>query len=273
MITFKVRAHQMSQLVGDSTENKPLTEKQIETLAELKAKIKTTDKQAELIQELEAKHERSKDCTLSVTAKTLVRKIWLNNNFGFKKHVVTDILTKGLTCEQDAMQLVQDVLGGEFRIKNVEKFENEYSTGVPDSILKKVDFVEDIKNAWDLETFFNAEYEHKGSYWWQGQTYMNLTGKNNYRIIHCLVPTPDNIILEEKKRFYFKFNCDETNQDYIDISMQIDHNNNLISSIPKEKRIKVFEFTKDNEAIELIKRKHAKAKEYYENLELKDWNK
>lgn len=205
---------------------------------------------------------------LGETAKTLITEIWLNNEYGYKEDVVTDEMMKGLICEQDSMALVQDVLGGEFRTKNTERFTNECITGLPDIILKKDDYDEDVKSSWSLRTYINADFKKGNDYWWQGQGYMWLTGKKNYRLIYCLVPTPDDIIVEQKKRFYYKFNCDETNKDYINISMQIDHNNNIISKIPKEKRVKIFEFPFDKEAIEKVKTQHAKALNYYNTLKL-----
>ncbi len=205
---------------------------------------------------------------LGETAKTLITEIWLNNEYGYKEDVVTDEMMKGLICEQDSMSLVQDVLGGEFRLKNTTYFKNEFIHGTPDIILSKEDYCEDIKTSYNLRTFVDAEYKQGNSYWWQGQAYMWLTGKTKYRLMYCLVETPSDITVEQKKRFYYKFNCDETNQNYIDISMQIDHNNNIISKIPKEKRVKIFEFPFDKEAIEKVKTQHAKALNYYNTLKL-----
>lgn len=205
---------------------------------------------------------------LGETAKTLITEIWLNNEYGYKEDVVTDEMMKGLICEQDSMALVQDVLGGEFRLKNTTYFKNEFIHGTPDIILSKEDYCEDIKTSYNLRTFVDAEYKQGNSYWWQGQAYMWLTGKTKYRLMYCLVETPSDITVEQKKRFYYKFNCDETNQNYIDISMQIDHNNNIISKIPKEKRVKIFEFPFDKEAIEKVKTQHAKALNYYNTLKL-----
>lgn len=205
---------------------------------------------------------------LSETAKTMVESIWLNNKYGYKENVVTDEMMKGLLCEQDSMALVQKVLGGEFRLKNTERKENDYVIGCADIVLKKEDIIEDIKSSYNLRTFFEADFKQGNAYWWQGQAYMWLWGKTNYRLIYCLVPTPDEYIVEQKKRFYYKFNCDENNQDYIDISMQIDHNNNLIKDIPAKQRVKVFEFKIDHDAIEKVKIQHAKAVNYYNTLKL-----
>lgn len=206
---------------------------------------------------------------LGDTAKTLMREIWLKNMFGYSEDVFTKQMLKGHLCEQDSIGLVQQVLGGEFRIKNTEPYQNEYTSGHPDIVLKKEDFVEDTKTSYNLRTFLEADLD-KG-YEWQGQMYMWLTGKRNFRLIYCLVPTPDEIIREEKKSFWYKFGCDETNQNYIDISMQIDHNNDIIKNIAPEKRIKVFEFSYSEEKTEKFIAQYAKAMNYYKTLELKSY--
>lgn len=205
---------------------------------------------------------------LSETAKTMVESIWLNDKFGYKEHTVTDEMMKGLLCEQDSMALVQEVLGGEFRVKNEERKENGYVIGTADVVLKKQDFIEDLKSSYNLRTFFNAEFKERDAYWWQGQAYMWLWGKKNYRLIYTLVPTPEAYILEQKKKFWYKFNCDETNEDYIEISMQIDRNNELISEIPPQQRIKAFEFGIDMDAIHQITVQYDKALNYYNSLSL-----
>lgn len=205
---------------------------------------------------------------LSETAKTMVEAIWLYDKFGYKESTVTDEMMKGLLCEQDSMALVQEVLGGEFRVKNDERKQNDYIIGTADIPLKKEDVIEDLKSSYNLRTFFNAEYKERDLYWWQGQAYMWLWGKNNYRLIYCLVPTPDEYILEQKKKFYYKFNCDETNEDYIKISMQIEKNNELIKDIPAEQRVKSFAFQFDKEAIEQVKVQYEKAVNYYNSLSL-----
>jgi len=205
---------------------------------------------------------------LSETAKTLVENMWLYNKYGYKEDVMTDEMMKGLICEQDSMALVQSVLGGEFRVKNDERKSNGFIIGSCDIPLKKEDVIEDLKSSYNLRTFFNAEYKQGDAYFSQGQGYMWLWGKKNYRLIYTLVPTPDNYILEQKKRFYYKFNCDETNDDYIKISMQIDRNNELIKEIPENQRVKVFEFKYDEDFIERVKLQHAKAVAYYKTLKL-----
>lgn len=249
-----------------------LTARQEERLIELRVKQeigKITDKQLIELGTLIEKQGNIK--AIGKTTESYVKSVWLQKVFGYKEDIMTDEMMKGLLCEQDSFGLVKTVLGGEFRSKNTNRFRNDFIEGTPDAILKKEDYVEDVKSSYNLRTFTEAELIKL--YEWQGQGYMWLTGKKKYRLIYCLVPTPDEIIAEQKKRWYFKFNCDETNPHYIEASQQIDHNNEIIKKLAPEFRVKVFEFDFDPEKIELLKVKIQSCREYYKTLELKPYKK
>jgi hypothetical protein len=201
---------------------------------------------------------------LSETAKSLVLEMYLYNKYGYKERIMTDAMYKGLLCEQDSMKLVQDVLGGEFRMKNKANLTNKFISGTPDVILKKEEVVEDIKTSENLRTFYNAEITK--DYDIQLQGYMMLTGLEKARLIYCLLPTPFEQITNAKKKVYYQFDCNENNTDYIEICDQIDHNNDLILKIPKNERVKVFEINRNDEIIDTIKTKVEKARQYYLGL-------
>jgi len=203
---------------------------------------------------------------LALTTQTLVKDMWLHREYGYKERVMTDEMYKGLICEQDSMALVQSVLGGEFRKRFNKRIENEYLIGTPDIVLDSEDYVEDVKTSYTLKSFFNAELTDL--YHTQGQCYMWLTGKRSYRLIYCLVPTPGEIILNEQKKLYYKFNCNEENKDYQQMSEQVQFNNDLILNLPIEKRVKVFEFGYDETVIEKLKLQIDKARIYYSSLKI-----
>lgn len=201
---------------------------------------------------------------LSETMKSYLSDLWLEYNYGYKDIVYTDPLLKGLLCEQDSMELVQSVLGGQFRNKNTEHFKNDFVMGTPDIVLK--DCVEDIKTSYNIKTFFDAELEK--SYYWQGICYMALTGIHNYRLIYCLVDTPDELITSEKTRMYYKFGCNEENIDYQIASKQIEINNKY-SHLPESDRIKIFEFQFNESDYEKLCNQIIKARNYYNQITLK----
>lgn len=213
----------------------------------------------------EPKLKADKDAgNLSQTAKTFVRNVWLQNEFGYREYLQNEAMTKGLMQEQDSMELVQDVLGGQFRIKNRERLQNQYLIGTPDIILP--DCIEDIKTSKNLRTFIDAEIEDL--YEAQAMAYMELTGVHSYRLIYALVPDTPEAIANAKERLSYSFGRDYGNADYIAQCEQIQHNNDIITTLPKEKRIKVFSFDWSNDYIERLYAKCEKAREYYNTLSL-----
>lgn len=207
---------------------------------------------------------------LSETTKTHLEDIWLRNEYGYNDVVLTDEMLKGLLCEQDAMQLVQDVANdGIFR----EKFKgdtllNGYITGNPDIVIVEKNgelVVEDTKCSFTIKTFFNAEMTKL--YEWQLRGYMWLVGAKKARLRYALVDTPLEIIQELQKKAFFKFGCDENNKEYIRFCEQIEKNHTF-SHIPAEKRLKTFEITHDDDMIEILKLQIDKCTEYYNSLTL-----
>ena len=201
---------------------------------------------------------------LSETAKTFVEDKWLFDTFGFAESIKNQYMDKGNECEQDSMDLVTQVLEGGFRSRYNTKLQNDYVIGTPDIVL--ADCVEDIKTSWNLKTFFNAELSKM--YFAQAQCYMWLTGKEKYRLIYALVPTPQSMVLNECEKLVYKYGKNYDNEDYIAECQQIQRNNDLIKELPIEKRVKVFAFDYDPNYIETLKGKIEKAREYYNTLKL-----
>ena len=213
----------------------------------------------------EPKLKADKDAgNLSETAKTFVQDKWLFDTYGFAESIKNQYMDKGNECEQDSMDLVTQVLEGGFRSRYNTKLQNDYVIGTPDIVLQ--DCVEDIKTSWNLKTFFNAELSKM--YFAQAQCYMWLTGKEKYRLIYSLVPTPQSMVLNECEKLVYKYGKNYDNEDYIAECQQIQRNNDLIKELPTEKRVKVFAFDYEPEYIELLKIKIEKAREYYNTLKL-----
>ena len=264
---LKIRASAAGLLMSGGT---GITTKQLETLAELQArkdgqgKPLTPKMEADLA-ELIAKRDTPPQ--LGQTGKSYIQELWLHLEYGYKEPMVTDVLLKGNMCEQDGMALVTDVLGGdEFRSKNKKPFgdDDPYFMGTPDVVLK--DVVEDIKNAWSLKTFVNIE-KPDPVYYAQGQVYMHLTGRELFRIHHCLINTPIELVQNEQRKFFWKYGGNEENRHYQDAAIQIEQNHNF-DHIPMEKRVKTFEFEYDPSFIAELQSKVILAREYYSSLQL-----
>lgn len=225
---------------------KPLTDKMLEELADLTAK-------------------RDQQFKFGSTALSYIRDCWLRDTYGYEEPVLTNELLKGLLCEEEAIQVVERQLGGAWRVKNPTQYENEWFTGTPDVVLN--DAVEDVKCSWTLRTFFEVQHP-SALYYAQGQVYMDLTGKSVFRLCHVLVDTPIEIVTEEQKRYYFRFDCDEENPHYLECYRKVEAMHNASRLVPEDQRIKVFTIERNETYLMKLRKRVEQARDIYANLTL-----
>lgn len=256
------RCSGLSQLVCDSGEG--LTDNQKIELNKLDTKSTAlTPNQEVKIDQLRDKRDNPKS---SKTLKTCVEDKWRRDKHGFHEHVSTDGMLKGHLTEAGGRKLIRQVLGGEPRLRYGKQLSNDFIIGTPDIVLSMEDIAEDVKNSQTLKTFMNAKPTDANI--WQGHGYMWLTNKSHYRICYTLNEDPYEIIQEKQKRIYFKYNCDESNDDYIEEINQIQQNSDLIKSLSPKERLKVFDIERSKEKIEFLKERIMKAREYYKTIKL-----
>lgn len=254
-----------SLLVGGNA----ITEKQLAKLDELQtrkdnpeAKPLTANMQAEL-DELIAK--RDSDFEFGATAMSYIREVWMQNEFGYAEPLVSNEILKGLKCEDEIIGIMTRHINGGFRVKNEEQFENQYFTGTPDVIIPGV--VEDAKCSWTLRTFVETRRPDP-LYYAQGQVYMDLTGCDKFRLCHVLVDTPEELILAEQSRLYYRFECDEANPIYMELVKKVDAMHRIANKIPERDRIKVFEFDRNDDYLETLRLRVRQARVVYSGLSL-----
>lgn len=265
--SVKFRASSVGQLmVGGNA----ITEKQLARLKELEARKNDTNAkpltatmQAELDDLIE---KRDGEFKFGSTAKNYIRDCWLRNTYGYDEPVVTNEILKGLLCEEAAIDVLSRQVVGNFRVKNEDIFEDDHFTGTPDIILDD-EWVEDIKCSWSLRTFFETE-KPDPLYYAQGQVYMALTGRSMFRVAHILVDTPHEIVEEEKKRFYFRFNCDEENPHYKKAIAQVERMHTASTLVPECLRIKCFTFPRNDGFIDTLRSRVEIARKIYATLTL-----
>jgi len=203
---------------------------------------------------------------LSQTAKSYIVSLWLRLEYDYREPVITKELLKGNLCEQDSIELVTDLIPAqEFRVKNRDHFEDDYFTGTPDVILKKDNVIEDLKSSWTIKTFFESEPDKL--YEGQAQVYMHLTGIHNYRLIYALVDTPDEIVLQEMKRFFYKLGQDENNPEYERICNDLEAMHK-VSHIPAKDRMKTYAYTYNPEYMKELIFRVKEARKFYKTLTL-----
>lgn len=204
------------------------------------------------------------DVVLSETAKSHIEDIWLRKNYSYKETTITHELIKGIVCEKESIELLMEN-DSEYREKNEQFFKNDYIHGEPDIILSEI--IEDVKNSWSLRTFFNAELSD--DYYWQGQGYMDLTGKKKYKLTYVLSDTPPEIVTKEINWQMAKLSYAVTDGcfDKDKIAEQI-RKNHTFSHLPIEKRIKVFEFEYNESDINKLYKTIDAARIYYNSISL-----
>lgn len=267
IMSVKFRASSVGNLlVGGNA----ITDKQLAKLDELQArkddpnaKPLTANMQAEL-DDLIAK--RDGEFKFGATAMSYIRDCWLRNVYGYDEPIVTNEMLKGILCEDEAIGVLTRQIAGGFRVKNDEQFEDKDFTGEPDVLLGD-DWVEDIKCSWTLRTFVETQRADP-LYYTQGQVYLALTGRRFFRLAHVLVDTPFEIVEEERKRFYFRFNCDEDNPYYKKAIAQVNAMHNASRKVPESQRIKVFEFTRSDNHIATLRERVQLARRIYASMTL-----
>ena len=148
---------------------------------------------------------RSKSETLSETCKTYLIGVMISELYGRRKDVLNRYVQKGLMVEEDAITLLSRVRK-QFYKKNEEHLNNDFLKGTPDIYegpeIKKATRIIDIKSSFDIFTFFKSKNDPTSKdYYWQGQSYLDLTGASEFELTYCLVNTPDSIVEGLKRRF------------------------------------------------------------------------
>ena len=191
---FKIRASQLSKIMGKPRDSGGLTDTQAKNLATLEAKEKRTEKQEQTMLELIAKRDKPEG--LSAGAKTYVQGCLKEQLYGRRKEISSKYTQKGNEQEDASIHLLNMYLLESYE-KNEEYRENTEIgiCGTPDIVAP--DLIRDIKTSWDFSTFPLFETSLNQDYYYQAQAYMILFDCNHASVDYCLVNTPDYLIEKE----------------------------------------------------------------------------
>jgi hypothetical protein len=240
------------------------TPKQMMLLLDLEAKKesgKITPKQLETLSELIAK--RDSKPLLQEGAKTVCEK-WLKEQsdlYNRRKSFSNKYTQKGIEQEQEGIRLTAEMMGYEIALKNEKVFYNDYIVGTPDLIFSNI--IEDVKCSWDEQTFplFAKELPNIG-YWWQGQGYMDIVGRDRFAVNYCLVDAPTNLIDKAAKFKSMELGMSEVDADlYDEIAYSMTY-----TDVPNQLKFKRFEFTRDDVAIDAIHQQVILCRNYIDEL-------
>lgn len=177
------------------------------------------------------------------TAKSALLEIWIEETYGRTRDIENKYMQKGTLVEEESMTLYAMQKKKMYK-KNVETFKNEYFIGTPDIITPTE--VIDLKSSWSIHTFYdNMLKKMTPAYELQLQAYMDLTGRDNAKLVYVLVDTPLFILEQEKIRFRYKFSeiDPDTNPAYVAGAAQIEKNGTF-SDIPEKDRWMEFPIQK-----------------------------
>jgi len=178
--------------------------------------------------------------------------LWAKSQiYGKHIEIKSKYLDKGNICEADSIEFIGEKLGLKLG-KNEKHFENDFMTGTPDIInpILIPDFVIDVKNSWDWNTFPLFDTEPPSSdYIDQLQGYMDLTGANKAKLIYILSDTPIELI--EKEAGWKCRDLGLLELDY-DIVQEFKEKMTYLN-IPDEYKFKIFEIDRDENRINEIK--------------------
>ncbi len=259
MKELKIRASSLGRLMTEDNAT-TITPKQLETLEGLLKKIKLTEPQAKLRDKLILK--RDAESELSKGAKTYVKELFMYHEYGVRQEINSKYIDKGNEVEDLSIELAGVYLEGDL-FKNDEYFENDYICGTPDVLTDN--FLVDVKSSWSASTFpfFETELKNK-LYEWQLKAYMWLTGRTDSWLVYCLVPTPNDLILDEMRRISWKKGelGDVSIETEAEVLKYFD-----ISNIPTEKRVKAFNVKLTPKDIADMKKMINLARKYYKTIE------
>jgi hypothetical protein len=156
---------------------------------------------------------RSKSELVGETAKTELCKAFAFYRAGIQEQIESKYFEKGHKREELGITYYSAVLRQKLQ-KNETRLFDDVCTGLPDLYMGKdihsAEIIPDIKNAWSYVSYLKTITQPiaKDRYW-QGQTYMRLTGAKEAHFVICCVNAPLEMIMDERRRAMFKMGISE----------------------------------------------------------------
>jgi hypothetical protein len=165
---------------------------------------------------------RSKNETLSQTAKSYLEDWYKEQIYGVKKQIKSKYIQKGLALEDQAIEFYSVAMEKDFMIKNLDHFEDDFFTGTPDCMHEGI--VYDFKTSWDCFTFPLFDQEPDMGYYYQLQVYMHLTGLKKAKLVYTLQDTPEFLTYEEPVSYAHIDDCYRIKQFQIEFDPEVIEN-------------------------------------------------
>lgn len=148
---------------------------------------------------------------LGATGEKLAINVYLEYKYGRVKEFTSKYTDKGSKNESSSILAYNEIFKTNY-VKNEVRLFNDFITGECDIDDAENDLILDIKNSWDLFTFHEAKTKSEINklYEWQGQCYMELYNRSNFKLVYMLTGAPDELVLKELERESYKHFGGET---------------------------------------------------------------
>jgi hypothetical protein len=197
---------------------------------------------------------------LSGTAKTHLIKIYIQEHWGRRKDVSTKQMEKGNLVEPDVISLIGNV-DQRVYVKNEHGETNEWAIGMADIV--EFDEIIDVKASWEAETFLPKLLEKIDKmYEIQLQTYMWLYNKPKARLSYGLVSAPYILVQNELKKLLWNMDVVSEESPEYKLAAQEVYKNMVFDDIPEEERVIHLPVERNEEIIQQMPGKVAKAREF-----------
>ena len=170
---------------------------------------------------------RSKTELISETAKSELCKAYAFARAGIEDQIDSKYLEKGNKREELGITYYSRKMKAMYK-KNEYRISDDVCTGLPDlyigESIENAEIIPDIKNAYSYTSFLKTITQPiaKDRYW-QGQTYMRLTGAKEAHFVVCCINAPIEMISDERRGAMFKMGIsDEDDPAYIEKCLKIE---------------------------------------------------
>ena len=213
---------------------------------------------------------RSKTEQSSQSALKVLQEMALFDKYGIQREFSSMQTSKGIELEPLAIDICKNVLGWFDVSETKTRMINDYITGEPDVLTPTV--LADIKCSFSADTFpwFEKELKNK-DYYYQMQSYMWLSNKNESELVYILLTTPERMVLDLINKEAWKMLPDPKFENYsqdeiFDIAENKIRSKHNFEQIPIEKRIRKYVIKKDDHVINRIIERIEKLTPIYNNL-------
>lgn len=201
---------------------------------------------------------RGKNAGMGETAKTYAKEWVIQQITGKQKTIESKYLSHGIYAEEAAIQRAEKHFGCKFPRRQEYK-ENNFFTGSFDAANDAM--VIDTKCSFNEYTFPYFQSDPDKKYYGQLQVYMDLHDVKNAALVFCLENHSDDEIDKMAQRLAYNEGLSDPEMEHWNEAkkqLTFDH-------LPDSMRIKVYEFTRDDEYLVAAKQRVNDVEDYITN--------